>query len=332
MAFTYAQAGVDVREIRGIQRKINRMIASTNTGVTHPLLGHYAGLFSAGGLTMTLHCDSVGSKILVAQAVGKHDTIGIDAVAMNVNDLICIGSRPIAAVDYLAMSEADERLTLEIMKGLVRGCREAGVALVGGETAMLPDMLLKHKGERVAYDLAVTAAGIMDGKPITGKGMKENDVVVGLASSGLHSNGYSLARKIMPKQYYREMLTPTKIYVKPVMEMVRACDVHGIAHITGGAFSKLSRIGRHGNVGFLLDNVPKPDGVFAGLAARVKSDYELYRTFNMGVGMCIVVGRNEADDILSIAGKHRIKAGMIGKRIRGRDVILQRGGMRISLR
>jgi len=331
MAFTYAKSGVDVRSIRATQRKINRMIASTQTAVTHPLLGHYAGLFNIGGGTYTLHCDGVGTKIMVAQEVGKHDTIGIDAVAMNVNDLICIGSRPVAAVDYIALERADEKLTLEIVKGLVKGCKESDVALVGGETAILPDMFVKEKAGRTAYDLSVTAAGQMEGRPITGKAMKAGDVVIGLASSGVHSNGYSLARKILPKSQYRELLTPTRIYVKSVMEMIRACDVHGIAHITGGAFSKLSRIGRHGNVGFLLDNMPKPSGIFSELAGRVKSDYELYRTFNMGVGMCIIVDRKYADDIYSIAKKYRIPARQVGKIVPGKDVVLQKNGKRMSL-
>lgn len=331
MAFTYAKSGVDVRKIRGMQRKINRMIASTNTGATHPLLGHYAGLFHAGGSTYTLHCDGVGTKIMVAQEVGKHDTIGIDAVAMNVNDLICIGSRPTAAVDYIALSRVDEVLVFQIMKGLVKACKESGVALVGGETAILPDMFAKEKGGRTAYDLSVTAAGLMEGKPITGEAMKPGDVVIGLASSGVHSNGYSLARKILPKSKFKELLTPTTIYVKPVMEMIAAAQVHGIAHITGGAFSKLSRIGRHGNVGFLLDAMPKPSGIFADLAAKVKSDYELYRTFNMGVGMCIVVDRSNADSIFSIARKYRIPAKTIGRIVPGKDVVLQKGGKKISL-
>ena len=331
MGATYAKSGVDVRKIRSMQRRINRMIASTNTGATHPLLGHYAGLFHAGGSTYTLHCDGVGTKILVAQEVGRHDTIGIDAVAMNVNDLICIGSRPTAAVDYIALERVDEKLVFEIMKGLVKACKESGVALVGGETAILPDMFAKEKGGRTAYDLSVTAAGLMEGKPITGAAMRPGDIVIGLASSGVHSNGYSLARKIIPRRQYPQLLTPTRIYVKPVMEMIAAADVHGIAHITGGAFSKLSRIGRHGNIGFLLDNMPQPSGIFADLAARVKNDYELYRTFNMGVGMCIIVGKEDADAIFAIARKYKIPAKQIGKIIPGKEVILQKGGKKTSL-
>lgn len=331
MALTYASSGVDVRKIRETQRKINRMIASTYTGVTHPLLGHYAGLFHIGGGTYTLHCDGVGTKIMVAQEVGRHDTVGIDAVAMNVNDLICIGSKPVAAVDYIALSKSDEKLTLQIVKGLVKGCKESGVALVGGETAILPDMFAPEKGGRTAYDLSVTAAGQMEGKPITGAAMREGDVIIGLASSGLHSNGYSLARKALPKSLYRQALTPTRIYVKPVLEMIKAAEVHGIAHITGGAFSKLSRIGRHGNVGFLLDAMPKPSGIFVPLAQKIKSDYELYRTFNMGVGMCIIVSRGEAESIFAIAKKYRIPAKQIGKIVAGKDVVLEKNGKRMSL-
>lgn len=290
---TYAQSGVDVAAVKAAQNRINALIASTSNAHTPDFLaGHYAGVFGAGGQQLTMHCDGVGTKLLVAQALDKHDTVGIDALAMNANDLICVGSKPIVGVDYVALSKMDEELLAEVMKGLVAGCKEAGVALIGGETAILPDLLKpdasKKNPKRADYDLAMTVVGTLDKEPLTGKSMKAGDVLIGLASSGLHSNGFSLARKLLPvKEWGGEMLAPTKLYVKAVLEMLAASSspVHGIAHITGGAFSKLSRIGAHANVGFELDGLPKPEGMFAELEKKMGSPYELYRTFNMGVGM-----------------------------------------------
>ncbi|MFH0927363.1 MAG: phosphoribosylformylglycinamidine cyclo-ligase [Candidatus Micrarchaeota archaeon] len=334
MAKTYAQAGVDINKIRKMQAGINSALSMTKNEYTPDFIaGHYAGFFEVGGNKLSVHTDGVGSKILVAQELGIHDTVGIDAVAMNVNDIICVGSRPIVGVDYLALSRTDEQLVNEIMKGLVSGCKEAHVALVGGETAILPDMIKSDKKRKNAdYDLAFTAIGINEGEIITGAKMEEGDALVGLASSGLHSNGFSLARKLLPaKDWGEQMLTPTRIYVDAIMEIIEKAKVGGIAHITGGAFSKLSRIGEHAKVGFVLDEMPKSDGIFAEVEKKVGDLRECYRTFNMGVGMAVACPQEEVHKIISISKMHKIEAGRIGKIVKGNDVVLQKDGKKLSL-
>jgi len=328
---TYASSGVDVAKVKGIQNKINNLIFTTSNKYSIALKGHYAGLFKAGGATLAIHADGVGTKVLVAQAVGKYDTVGIDAVAMNTNDMICVGAEPIVCVDYLAMNEADEYLTLELMKGLVKGSKESGCALIGGETAILPDIIV---GGKKPFDLAVTCVGLIQpGTPnLTGKRLKSGDVIVGLASSGIHSNGYSLVRKILPiKKWGKQMLTPTRVYVKPVLEMIKQCEIHGIAHITGGAYSKLMRVGKYAKKGFLLDNMPAPSPIFKAMAEKVRDDREMYRTFNMGIGMCIMCPKREAAKIMRIAKKYKIASQVVGRVTDKQDVILEKGKKRISL-
>lgn len=334
---TYSQSGVDVAAVKAIQTRINTLIASTsNSHTPNFLAGHYAGVFEAGGQKLTMHCDGVGSKILVAQALDKHDTVGIDAVAMNANDLICIGSTPIVGVDDISLSRADDELVAQVMKGLVAGCIESGVALIGGETAILPDMVksdeTKRNPSRADYSLSMTIVGTLSSEPLTGAKMRAGDVLVGLASSGIHSNGYTLARKLLPvKEWGEEMLVPTKLYVKPVLEMLRTPSIHGIAHITGGAFSKLARIGKHAGVGFELDAMPKPHGAMAELAKKMGDSREAYRTFNMGVGMVIACEPSAAESVMKIAKKHGIVSSQIGHVVSGSDVVLVSNGKRISL-
>jgi phosphoribosylformylglycinamidine cyclo-ligase len=326
---TYSSAGVDLKKVKGIHGAINDSFFSNLPDFVLPIKGHYAGLFKSGNQTLAIHCDGVGSKVLVADEVGKFDTVGIDCVAMNVNDIICVGARPLVMVDYLALAKEDAELVGEIMKGLKSGADEAGCAIIGGETAILPDMI---KGGKRPFDLAATAVGVVEGDVITGAKMKPGDVIIGLESSGIHSNGYTLARRLLDaKKWGKEMLIPTKIYVKPVLKMIKECSVHGIAHITGGAFSKLSRIGAYANVGFLLDNMPKMEGVMAELERKVNSDYEMHRTFNCGVGMCIVCPKEDAAKVMKIVSESGIAATKIGSIVEGNDVVLAKNGKRISL-
>jgi len=208
------------------------------------------------------------------------------------------------------------------MKGLLKGCKEAECALVGGETAVMPDVIM---GGRRPFDLSTAMVGIVEGEPLTGAKMRQGDAIVGLASSGLHSNGYTLARRLLQlEKWGRQMLAPTRIYVKAVLQMLGECRIGGLAHITGGAFSKLMRIGAYADVGFQLSNMPKTRGVMAELERKVGDDYEFYRTFNAGVGMCVVVPQGEAEG-------HGIAASVIGRVVGKRDVILKKGGRKISL-
>ncbi len=326
---TYSSSGVDIKKVKGIHAAINDSIFSSMPDFVLPIKGHYAGLFKSGNSTLAIHCDGVGSKILVAEQVGKYDTVGIDCVAMNVNDIICLGARPLVLVDYLALAHEDAALVTEVMKGLQNGAAQAGCAIIGGETAILPDMIT---GGEKAFDLAGTVVGVVEGEPITGAKMKVGDVIVGLESSGIHSNGYTLARRVLDsKKWGMAMLEPTKIYVKPVLEMIAACEIHGLAHITGGAYSKLTRIGAYAKVGFALDNMPKTTGVMAELEKKVGSDYEFYRTFNAGVGMCVVCPKADTAKVMAIAKKHGIASTIIGRITAGSDVVLEKDGKRITL-
>jgi phosphoribosylformylglycinamidine cyclo-ligase len=325
MVKTYSSVGINIDKVKEMHKEIEKTF--TNYDFVLPLKGHYAGLFRVGNHKLAIHCDGVGSKILVAENLGKYDTIGIDCIAMNVNDLVCIGARPLVVVDYLALKAENKKLVGQIMKGLKKGAKQAECAIIGGETAILPDML---KGGENSFDLAATVVGIVENEPITGEKIKAGDLIIGLESSGIHSNGYTLARKLLDiKKWGRQMLIPTKIYVKQVIKMWPYCN--GLAHITGGAFSKLSRIGRYANVGFLLDNMPKTKKVMAELERKVNDDYEFYRTFNGGIGMCIVAPKQNANKIIEIAKDNKTAAYIIGKVIEEEDVILKKGEKKISL-
>lgn len=336
-AASYSEAGVDVKKVKSIHANLWGQIATTFSlnkgkyGEAVELFGHYGGLFKAeGGRLLAIHTDGVGSKVLLAQQLNKFDTVGIDAFAMSANDILCLGARPIVAVDYLALSKNDAALVSEITKGLVEGAKQCLCPLIGGETAILPDII---KGESKPFDLAVTMVGeVHESKLITGEKMKEEDVLIGLASSGLHSNGYTLARKILEAEKWgKEMLIPTRIYVQCVLEMLQSCEIHGIAHITGGAYSKLMRIGEYSKVGFLLDSMPAPSPIFAELAKSVNNDYEMYRTFNMGIGMVLACQKDEAQKLIAISKKHKIDACIIGKVTAKQDVVLKKNGKEISL-
>lgn len=309
---------INIRKVRSMQKKINLLIKKSLPGA---LLDHYGGLIRHGDEFLVVHTDGVGTKILVAQELGKYDTIGIDAIAMNVNDIICLGAEPLCGVDYLALAKEDEELVCDIMKGLFKGANEADIMIIGGETAVVPELI--HGGKR-PFDLSFTAIGTLK-RPITGEKIRAGDIIVGLESAGLHSNGYTLARKMFEKRYWRKLLTPTKIYVKPVLEIAKQVSVHGIAHITGGAFSKLTRLNKR--FGFLLNNMPKPRGLFRIIMNRM-SMLDAYRTFNMGIGMCIILGEKHVDEVMSISKKHRIKALKIGEVIEKPGVYLD--GWRID--
>ena len=301
---------VDVGEVRKIQSSIWDQIKSTfeyrrGYGEALPVFGHYGGIFKCGNDKLVIHTDGVGTKLLVADQVGRYDTVGIDAIAMSVNDILCVGAQPLVCVDYIALAEEDSKMVAALIKGLVKGAQESNMAIIGGETAIVPDLLKEG-----AFDLTVTAVGKIE-KLILGNEITKGDVIVGLESSGMHSNGYTLARKLLDvKKWGDEMLKPTRIYANPVLEMIDACDVHGIAHITGGAFSKLTRLNKE--VGYVLDDLPEPQPVFKEMAKKVK-EMDMYRTFNMGVGMAIILPEDRADTIINIANKHEVNASVIGK-------------------
>lgn len=298
--FDYAKAGVDIRKEEKAIKALIGKIKHIRKGFGEPILmGHYASVIDVGvGLAITT--DGVGSKIMVAEALNKFDTIGIDCVAMNVNDLIAIGAEPIAMVDYIAIQKPDERVMEEIAVGLEKGCEIANITLVGGETATLPEMIN-------GIDLVGTAIGVVEkDKIITGEKIEIGDVIVAIESSGIHSNGLTLARKVVEKSGLsyeeefdgktigEELLTPTRIYIE-VLDIVKNYDVHGLAHITGGGMLNLKRLK---NVRFVIDKPLKPQKIFSFIQelGNVDED-EMYRTFNMGMGFMIILPKDEAKKI-----------------------------------
>ncbi len=298
--FDYAKAGVDIRKEEKAIKALIGKIKHIRKGFGEPILmGHYASVIDVGvGLAITT--DGVGSKIMVAEALNKFDTIGIDCVAMNVNDLIAIGAEPIAMVDYIAIQKPDERVMEEIAVGLEKGCEIANITLVGGETATLPEMIN-------GIDLVGTAIGVVEkDKIITGEKIEIGDVIVAIESSGIHSNGLTLARKVVEKSGLsyedefddktigEELLTPTRIYIE-VLDIVKNYDVHGLAHITGGGMLNLKRLK---NVRFVIDKPLKPQKIFNFIQelGNVDED-EMYRTFNMGMGFMIILPKDEAKKI-----------------------------------
>src|SRR6188472_1829676 len=260
---TYSRAGIDIKKIHAVQKSIGDIISLTHTfpaiGNVISGFGHYAGLIDIGSKILALHCDGVGTKVIIAQLMSRFDNIGIDCVAMNVNDIICIGAHPIAFIDYIALRSTNQHVVQEIVKGLVKGARQSDMAIIGGETAVLPDLIAGE--DRNAFDLVGMVLGIVDKSDlILGDKIKIGDVILGVESSGLHSNGYTLARKVLLSKYSiddttphlirtvgEEMLTPTMIYAKPVIEIrsEEHISVHGFAHITGGSFTKLARLNKN---------------------------------------------------------------------------------------
>jgi phosphoribosylformylglycinamidine cyclo-ligase len=329
---TYARAGVNARQIHDTHKLLARRLESTfatrKGKVGWPIfpIGHYAGLVDLGqGRVLSLHTDSVGTKVLVAKMMRKYDTIGIDCVAMCANDLICTGAEPFSFLDYIAMSRPSRAIVDEVAIGLVKGAEEAGMAIVGGETAIVPELLAENGG----FDLVGFATGICRKRDlILGDRVREGDVLIGVSSSGIHSNGLSLARRVLLKRYDLketprglerrlgdELLEPTRIYVKPVMEIIKEMDIHGLAHITGGgAFLKLERVVGQAKLGADLDNLPEPLGIFQLIKRTERiQDSEMYRTFNMGVGLVIVCPESEANQIIRTFRTHRQAAMWIGR-------------------
>lgn len=302
---------VDVSRVKKIQSGIWDKIKSTFSfrkgyGEPMPVFGHYGGLFKCGNEKLVIHTDGVGTKLLVAQEMDKYNTVGIDAIAMSVNDILCVGAEPLVGVDYIGLAREDPELVSDIMDGLVKGAEESGCAIIGGETAVIPDII---KGTKKPFDLTFTVVGRIK-KLVLGNEIAKGDAIVGLESSGLHSNGYTLARSALDSSKWgMEMLAPTRIYAGTVLETIDACDVHGIAHITGGGFSKLTRLNK--DVGYKLDALPKPKPIFEALGEKV-DNIEMHRTFNMGIGMCIILPKDRADTVINIAKKHGVEASVVG--------------------
>lgn len=317
MTVTYKKAGVNIDAGNELVKRIKKRL---------PKIGGFGGLFPIDGTKYNLvsSTDGVGTKLKIAFLVNKHDTVGQDLVAMNVNDIICCGAKPLFFLDYFACGKLNVKLTENVIKGIANGCKIAGCQLIGGETAEMPGF---YQGED--YDLAGFSVGIVEkGKEITGKNIKDGDILIGLASSGPHSNGYSLIRKVFTekelKKYSKELLAPTKIYVKEVLAAINKFgnSITGIAHITGGSFyDKIGRILPQ-NAKVIIEknswNVPE---IFKLVQKKGNvPEKDIYRTLNMGIGMVLIVRPEAAAKIKSFMKGSKI-IGRIVKGTRGVEII-----------
>lgn len=331
-SLTYEKAGVPhLKGDAGYNRQIASLVRRSRIPGVLGKAGGFSSLFDLRKLGMrdpilVSTTDGVGTKLELARLLGKHDTIGIDLVAMCVNDLLTSGAQPLFFLDYFATGKFRPEVTREVLKGIVRGCREAGCALVGGETAIMPGFYGDSK-----YDLAGFSVGVVErSRLVDGSKIKAGDRLLGLASTGFHSNGYSLLRKMFSEKELkgplgRKLLTPTRIYVKPVLEVLRQVPVQGIVNITGGAF---------------YDNLPRviPPGLGAGIESgrwpRPKlfnevrergniAPSEMFRTFNVGVGMILILQEQAVRKGQKILSRFRISSWDIGEVTRGKGVAIQ---------
>lgn len=327
-ADAYARAGVDLRRVKAIHGSLAETFRSTfatrrgRLGAPLIGIGHYAGLIDLGdGRALAMHTDGVGTKVQVALQMRKYDTVGIDCVAMTVNDLICVGCEPVALLDYLALEREDEKMVSELMKGLVAGARESRTAIVGGETAIM--------GADVnGLDLVSMGVGIVDKRKILdGSKISSGDAVVGIASSGLHSNGYTLARRVLLAKHRLTdrlpeldgtlgdaLLLPTRIYVKPALKALDRFDVHAMGHITGGSFTKLRRLVGGRRLGFDLSLPEDVPPIFSIIQKEGRlSAREMLSTFNMGVGLCVCAAPGDAEGVVSVFEREGFSASVIGR-------------------
>ena len=331
MAVNYEKAGVNLEAGYEVVRRIKQHVASTAREGTMGNIGAFGGMFDLSLLgvkepVLVSGTDGVGTKLKIAFAMDKHDTIGIDAVAMCVNDVLAQGAEPLFFLDYVALGHNIPEKVEAIVAGVAEGCRQASCALIGGETAEMPGMY-----EGGDYDIAGFTCGVVEkSKLIDGSKVKVGDVLVGIASSGVHSNGFSLVRKVVADNNldlnatYEELegaklgetlLTPTKIYVRQVLEVIRNCDVHGICHITGGGFDEnIPRVLHEGQGIEIKEGSWDILPVFHLLEKYGKIPHrEMFNIFNMGIGMVVVVDESQADkaiEILTAAGE---KATVIGR-------------------
>ncbi|MCM8791208.1 MAG: phosphoribosylformylglycinamidine cyclo-ligase [Candidatus Omnitrophica bacterium] len=324
MSITYKSAGVDIDKANKLVRDYKRFASLTKIKGVLSDVGGFGALFrpSIGRFKdpiLVSSTDGVGTKLKIAFLADKHDTVGVDLVAMSTNDIICSGAEGLFFLDYIATGKIVPSVLKDVVKGIAAGCRQAGYALVGGETAEMPGMYAE--GE---YDLAGFGVGIVDRKEIIdGTGTVLGDVVLGLESSGLHSNGYSLVRKILRerelKAHVKELLKPTRLYSKGILALKKKVRIKGIANITGGAFyDKIPRIIPKGMAIEIDRNSWKPLPIFLMLKKMGGvDDRQMYRTFNMGIGMVLVLSRRDIDRAQRILQAEGFRSHVIGRVVKG---------------
>jgi phosphoribosylformylglycinamidine cyclo-ligase len=321
----YKEAGVDVAEAdKGLANIVGRITATwpqSGLGQVQLPIGYFANVIDVGGVGLAIGTDGVGSKAIVAEMMKKYDTVGIDCVAMNVNDLLCVGARPLSMVDYIAVEKADAAVLDGIAIGLTEGARQAGVSITGGEISQLGDVVR-------GFDLVGTAVGLVPlDRILVGRDLVPGDRVIGIASSGLHSNGFTLTRRVFfdiakvgvdhvfPElgcPLGEELLRPTHIYVPEILELLDAItSIKALIHITGDGLMNLPRVAAE--VGFVIDALPEPPPVF-NLIEKLGgiSRSEMYEVFNMGIGFCVILPERDVDAALAILKRHGREASAIG--------------------
>lgn len=327
---TYKAAGVDIDKANVLVRDYRRFASATKTKGVIGDVGTFGALFrpdlrSFKDPILVSSTDGVGTKLNIAFLADKHDTIGIDLVAMSTNDILCSGARGLFFLDYISTGRVRSRVLKDIVRGVAAGCREAGYALVGGETAEMPGLYKDNE-----YDLAGFGVGIVEKKDvIDGKSTKPGDALLGLESSGLHSNGYSLVRKVFSRRelivYSKELLEPTRLYSKPVLALKEKVKIKGIANITGGAFyDKIPRIIPKGMAIEIDKNSWEAPWIFSLIKEKGRiDDRQMYRVFNMGIGMALVLAKQDSGRAADILLKFGIKSHVIGRVVRGnKDVVI----------
>lgn len=331
----YSDAGVDIEKANVFVERIKPLVQSTSRKGVMGDVGGFGGLFNLDvrkykNPVLVSSTDGVGTKLMIAGMMERHDTIGIDLVAMSVNDLIVQGAEPLFFLDYIATGKLDVQRNVDIVKGVAQGCREAGCALIGGENAEMPGLYRDND-----YDLAGFCVGVVESdKIIDGSEVRVGDTIIGLASNGIHSNGLSLARKVffetlnlsvtdsldeLDGTIGEELLRPTRIYVKTILNIIRDFSVRGIAHITGGGFMEnIPRTLPKRCKAVISDGSWNVSPVFRILEERGGIDrQEMFRTFNMGIGMVIIVDESDAGEVLErlgFLGEEAYIIGSIGSR------------------
>ena len=322
----YKEAGVDIAEAdKGLANIVGRITATwpqSGAGKVQLPIGYFANVIDIGGIGLAIGTDGVGSKAVVADMMKKYDTVGIDCVAMNVNDLLCVGARPVSMVDYIAVEQADAAMLDGIAIGLAEGARQAGVSITGGEISQLGDVVR-------GFDLVGTAVGLVPlDRILVGRDLEPGDQIIGIESAGLHSNGFTLTRRVFfeiarvganhvfPElgcPLGEELLRPTLIYVPEILDVINNIPtVKALISITGDGLLNLPRV--EAQVGFLLDDLPPVPAVFRLIQQYGGvDDAEMFEVYNMGVGFCVLVAEKDAASALSILERHGRRAQVIGR-------------------
>ena len=321
-------AGVDIAEAdAGLSNIVARITATwpiSGFGAVQLPIGYFANVVDIGGIGVAITTDGVGSKAMIADMMRKYDTIGIDCIAMNVNDLLCVGARPVSLVDYIAVEKADAAMLDGIAVGLAEGARQSNISITGGEISQLRDVVR-------GFDLVGTAIGTVPlDRILVGRDLLPGDAVIGIASSGIHSNGMTLTRRVFFEQagvkidthfaelgctIGEELLRPTLIYVPEILQVLDEIpSVKALMHITGDGLLNLPRVAAE--IGFVIDDLPPSPPLF-GLIEKLGgvSRAEMFEVYNMGIGFCVAVGAADADRTLAILARHGRRASVIGRAV-----------------